>query len=101
VTIALRQLAANWATVFSSTPVTAQTIAAMVNADPCGEEYAALGEALQALGAGQKPSARTIGNTLTKYKDRVFETENGFTTIQSIHDKHTKTNAWTLNLTGS
>lgn len=104
VTTALRQLATNWATVFSSTPVTARMIAVMVNADPCGEEYAALGEALQALGAGragQKLSPHSIGNTLTKYKDRIFETENGFTAIRFTYDKHTKTNAWTVNLTGS
>jgi hypothetical protein len=101
VTTALRQLATNWATVFSSTPVTARMIAVMVNADPCGEEYAALGEALQALGAGQKLSPHSIGNTLTKYKDRIFETENGFTAIRFTYDKHTKTNAWTVNLTDS
>lgn len=104
VTTALRLLATNWATVFSSTPVTARMIAVMVNADPCGEEYAALGEALQALGAGragQKLSPHSIGNTLTKYKDRIFETENGFTAIRFTYDKHTKTNAWTVNLTGS
>jgi hypothetical protein len=76
-------------------------IAVMVNADPCGEEYAALGEALQALGAGQKLSPHSIGNTLTKYKDRIFETENGFTAIRFTYDKHTKTNAWTVNLTDS
>lgn len=104
VTTALRQLATNWATVFSSTPVSARMIAVMVNADPCGEEYAALGEALQALGAGragQKLSPHSIGNTLTKYKDRIFETENGFTAIRFTYDKHTKTNAWTVSLTGS
>ena len=98
---ALCQLAANWATVFERHPITARMVATMVNAEPCGADYAALGEALQVLGAGQKLSSMSIGKTLDRYKDRVFETEHGKFAIQSIHDKHTKTNAWTINLTGS
>ncbi|NBU77072.1 MAG: hypothetical protein EBS30_17955, partial [Planctomycetes bacterium] len=98
---ALVQLAANWQAVFGKTPVTARHIETACTAQTCGEDLAALGESLQVLGAGQKLSAIGIGKTLKRYKDRVFMTDRGTLAIQSIQDTHAKTQAWTVNLTGS